>query len=500
MSTTLDAIAEALEAVVAAGGDRAPGSLGPGDLVAVNAALGVLRRRVDAALVPVAAEIARQSRRELGAEGLARIQGHASPAAMIGATTGTTPAEAHRLMQVGEATAPRATLTGEALPPKHPHVAAAVSAGVLGVHASATIVGMLDRVAPRARTLPGGADAVIEMERVLVERAPGLTSDQLARLIARAEAHLDPDGLEPAEEERRAARSLTIRERAGMLHIDARLDIESGAPVRAVIEGLVTATLHRNRDAARGRGAGSGVGANSESAGFEAGDSSAAADAHARAAEHGVAAGDEPDPGRALSPDDRTVAQIRADVLVDLCRHAMGCTQVPTLPTATVIVRIPLEALQSGEGAAEIDGINQPITVTAARRLAAESRVIPCALGADGAILDWGRARRLFSHSQKLALTERDGGCAWCGAPPHMAVVHHIRWWERDRGRTDLDNGVLLCTTCHIRLHHDGWTITTEGTRARDRVWFTPPGWLDPNRTPRLGARAAFDLAGSWAA
>lgn len=147
-----------------------------------------------------------------------------------------------------------------------------------------------------------------------------------------------------------------------MLHIDARLDIESGAPVRAVIEGLVTATLHRNRDAARGQGAGSGVGANSESAGFEAGDSSAAADAHARAAEHGVAAGDEPDPGRALSPDDRTVAQIRADVLVDLCRHAIGCTQVPTLPTATVIVRIPLEALQSGEGAAEIDGINQPIT------------------------------------------------------------------------------------------------------------------------------------------
>jgi 5-methylcytosine-specific restriction protein A len=72
--------------------------------------------------------------------------------------------------------------------------------------------------------------------------------------------------------------------------------------------------------------------------------------------------------------------------------------------------------------------------------------------------------------------------------------VHHIRWWERDRGPTDLDNGVLLCTGCHHRIHDDGWEIRVDGAGREATVWLIPPPWIDPARTPRRGGRARYEL------
>jgi predicted restriction endonuclease len=83
---------------------------------------------------------------------------------------------------------------------------------------------------------------------------------------------------------------------------------------------------------------------------------------------------------------------------------------------------------------------------------------------------------------------ERDGGCAHCHAPPSWTEAHHIRWWERDAGPTDLNNGVLLCTACHHRIHRDGWDIL-----VRDgEVWFVPPVTVDRERMPVRGGRARF--------
>ncbi|WP_297557018.1 HNH endonuclease [Microbacterium sp.] len=82
-----------------------------------------------------------------------------------------------------------------------------------------------------------------------------------------------------------------------------------------------------------------------------------------------------------------------------------------------------------------------------------------------------------------------------------------MRWWTRDRGPTDLSNGVLLCETCHHRIHDNGWEIRIDapgtgngsgsggGSRGRARVWFIPPRYVDPQQAPRLGGRARFDIA-----
>lgn len=441
MTNPLAAVAEALEALAAAGGERSPESLTAAELVAVNQAYGVLRRRVDAAYAPVAAEISRQSRRELGKESFARRQGFASPAALISTTAGTGIGEALRIVQVGEAMAPRASLTGEPLPAKRPFVADAISRGELGVTPAAAIVSLLDRLSLRT-----DAARIDEAERQLVELAPGLRPDELGRLLARVEAHLDPDGVEPRHEVARASRSLVIHERDGMVTLTAKLDAETAAPVKTAIEAMVTQTLRRNEHA-------------------------------------------EPD-----ARDPRSVTQLAADALADLCRHGLGCEQVPTGPATTVVVRMALDDLQRGVGAATIDGIDQPVSASAVRRLAADAQVIPCVLGGESEILDWGRLKRLFTPAQKLALAGRDGGCIFCGAPPGWCIVHHANWWERDTGPTDLENGVLLCTGCHHRVHDDGWEIEIQGTGPSARVWLIPPAWIDPTRAPRAagGSRLAL--------
>lgn len=152
-----------------------------------------------------------------------------------------------------------------------------------------------------------------------------------------------------------------------------------------------------------------------------------------------------------------------------------------------------LQDLQAGTGHATIDGIDQPISAGTARRIAAAGNIIPAVLGTDSEILDWGRSKRLFTPTQRLAITERDHGCAGCGAPPGMTKVHHRHWWGRDHGHTDLSNGILLCETCHHRIHDNGWDITIDGVGMNARIWFIPPAHIDPDRTPRLGGRHRHD-------
>lgn len=426
-------------------GERMPSvdGLGPARLLSVNDAIGAVRRQLDAVHAAVAAEIARESRPELGKDGLAKKAGFRTPATLIAATTGTTTGDAAKLVSVGEATAPRMTLTGETAPAKHPHVAAALACGAIGVAASSAIVTMLDRIALRA-----GRAAIDEAERALVGQAVGLSLEQLSKLLIRVEAHLDPDGVAPREEELRANRSFLFHEDAsGALQFSGRFDPENGAVVKTAIEALVTGAMRRR-------------------------------------------SGDEREP----ELDRRTIAQLQADVLVDICRHALGCGEVG-LPRAvtTVVVRMNVEDLEAGRGSGTIDGLAQPVSAATVRRLAANGNIIPCVLDGDSEILDWGRAKRLFTTAQRLALVERDGGCAHCGLPPGFTEAHHIRWWERDAGPTDLSNGILLCTRCHHRIHDDGWDIRIEGSGTRAQVWFLPPAWLDAQRTPRLGGRARFD-------
>jgi len=183
-------------------------------------------------------------------------------------------------------------------------------------------------------------------------------------------------------------------------------------------------------------------------------------------------------------PESRSLLQLRSDSATDVFRHLAACTPAAEngTPPVSVIVRIELDALQKGIGTAEIDGIPTPISATTARRMAADADLIPVVLGGAGEVLDLGRSRRLFNRAQKLALAERDGGCAWAGCPhpPSYTEAHHIRWWTAHGGAADLDNGILLCSGHHHRVHAGGRNI-----EIKEHVpWFIPPPHIDPHQRP----------------
>jgi hypothetical protein len=139
----------------------------------------------------------------------------------------------------------------------------------------------------------------------------------------------------------------------------------------------------------------------------------------------------------------------------------------------TMVVTIPFATLTSELGAAEILGAGtvpsdphadpcagETITAAQARRLACNARIIPAVLGGDSEVLDLGRAQRLFTAAQRRALLLRDRTCRaeGCDIPGTWAEAHHWIAWLDD-GPTDLDNGVLLCSHHHHRVHDLGHIV-----------------------------------------
>ena len=417
------------------------GELPAAGLLELSGDVARLRRIVDVMMAEVAGEVRRRSETVEGA-GLASRQGFRSAGELLAQATGGTVAEAKRLMRVGDLLADGAGVmgadaTGAGLSPLAQFrvcLAEAVREGRISVEGAGTFTVAIE-------TLPDTERTQALFGRALA-KAPGLSLHQVRKLVLHAQALSDPIAWEEREDRQYEARAVTVRDDAdGMVLVTARLTPLMAAPVRAVLDAGVRWALQARRD--------------------------------------------DPDSDR------RTAMQMRADILSDLCRHALDCTHATTGVKTTVIIRMNRADLEAGVGVGEIDGLPQPISVKALRQAAVDAEVIPVLLGGPSDILDWGRKRRLFTEAQRLALGERDGGCAWCNAPPSWSHAHHIRWWERDAGPTDLSNGVLLCTACHTRLHRDGWDIEVED----QVVYFIPPRTIDPARTPRPGGRERYDVA-----
>ena len=132
---------------------------------------------------------------------------------------------------------------------------------------------------------------------------------------------------------------------------------------------------------------------------------------------------------------------------------------------ATIVVRIDLDTLTGRLQKAGVLDTDERISPGLARRLACTGRVIPVVLGAASQVLDVGRARRLFTKTQLLAMAVRDGGCVaeGCDWPPWLCHGHHwIRW--TDDGPTDLANGGLLCPRHHARAHDPTYDTTRQSS------------------------------------
>jgi len=411
------------------------------ELLQVQRAAGAIRRAADAILAGSSAEIDERSTIEAGR--FARKEGFGNAIQMVAQTVGISPGEAGRLVDAGRALAPDPEALpsqepGVVAPPRYPHVAAGIAAGTLSIEQSSIITKTL-------QTLRGDT---AELEQKLVEAAGRMSLRELKLTAHRAWAKGSTEELEQREREAFRDRTLSFTEgERGITVMTARLDPLSAAPIKAMIEAQVRAELRTRRTQQ-----------------------------------------DEGVPADMI--DKRTVAQIRVDALVMIARHCMSCDQPGSGPKTTVVVRVDQDQLESKLGVGTCDELQMPISASTLRRMAVDAQILPMVMGGGSLPVDYGRALRLHTPYQRLALIERDGGCAFCHVPPSYCDTHHIQWWARDGGRTDLSNGVILCVSCHHRIHDDGWEVEIKD----DLVWFLPPAGIGRERKPILGGLAALDL------
>lgn len=380
-----------------------------------------VRHAADAVMASLAQRIDELSAPDVPGVRFARAKGFAGAADLVASVAALARSDAGKLVGVGRALVDPHASHREAIGP----LAQALRDGKISAEKANLIRRCLEEVPVPDPLLEGHlVDAASRMD------VSGL-KDRCVREVAWRGAH----ALEEREARQWANRSLRFfNEPDGMVTLHGKLDPVTAAPVRAILDAEVRRMLSDQRD---------------------------------------------------LPTHERpTPAQAAADALAGLARHAMGCEDPAAGVKTTVVVRVSKADLETGLGLAECDGLAAPISVASLRRLAVDAEILPMVMGGSSLPLEVGRAQRLFSRTQRMAIAERDAGCAKCGAPVARCDVHHIRWWSQGGG-TDIANGVLLCVGCHHRVHEFGWEINVED----GEVWFIPPAAVDPNRAPRSSYR-----------
>ena len=173
--------------------------------------------------------------------------------------------------------------------------------------------------------------------------------------------------------------------------------------------------------------------------------------------------------------------QAQADALVELADHFGSCKRLPRLGAdrPRILVGVELDVLKGTLGIATLLNTGDRITAGEARRLACDAEILPVIMNGKSVPLDLGRKRRLFTGHLRALLIRRDQGCAFpgCDRGPEECEAHHIVSWFLG-GRTELSNGVLLCT-----FHHH--IVEPNPNGPPDRQWVIR---LNSRGDPEFGA------------
>jgi hypothetical protein len=386
---------------------------------------------------------------ELGRRALPGRLVMGTTAALLQAALRLSPHEAKERANAAQVCGPRWSLTGEQLHTLLPEVAAAQAGGEISPEHARVIAATIEE-------LPSSVDPtdVAAAERHLVRAATQLRPRQVGMIGQRILAHLDPDGVLASEEEHARRRSLTLIPQAnGAYRATGRLTPPCGALLQA---WLTPRSAPRPASGAAERPSAPGP----------------ACDAAER-------------PSVPIA-DGRTHGQRMHDALEELAGFAVRRTElVDSGAPAQVIISMTADQLDSREGWAETS-FGQLITVGQALELADEAAINLLLRDARGVVLGQGRAKRIATRSQTLALIVRDRGCSFpdCDKPPEWCQRHHIVAWA-DGGATDLDNLTLLCHSHPRNFETAGWSCQIkDGLPA----WI-PPAWIDPDRAPRRNYR-----------
>ena len=200
-----------------------------------------------------------------------------------------------------------------------------------------------------------------------------------------------------------------------------------------------------------------------------------------------------------LGDDDyRSRERRSADAWVEMAAHSLDTGAVPQHASVRPHVQVTttLETLQAlvGAPAGEM-ALSLPISSKTVQRFACDSSITRVLLGADSAVIDAGRAKRVVASGTRRVLDARDKHCRWpgCERPASWSSAHHILHWAQG-GKTDLSNMILLCQHHHWMVHEGGWRLSLA---ADGRVIAIPPetDFYPPDFYPSARAPDEFDVA-----
>jgi hypothetical protein len=426
-----------------------------------------LGRLVDGLRVAGAAQVEHLSRPILGSAGLAFQRGARDGVELVQQVARISHAEAGRRVGLGTAVAPRIGLLGDVLPGRFPSLTDAVGSGAIGVEAARLIVNTWKQVRPRA-----DVDGVARMVDSLVQSAQSVDGEALREIVEYWVLALDPDGAEDKERKQRRNRALRIGE---------TLD-DGTTAVRLVMTPEDLALLKELLQSKR---------RNVKLVRTEPGSEETGPGLAPEWREQDGPASD-PDAVDPEAADPRMKAQQDYDTITDALRLAVRAEAEGvdgTAVTHTTVITVTADEVESRRGQGWAPGIMAGLPMPVIERKACTEDVRLQVTGDGGEILYLSHAQRLFTAAQKLALTVRAGGrCEYpgCRVPHPYLEAHHVDWFQRDAGRTDIDNGIMLCSYHHHLIHAADSPV--EIRRYEQDLWIVPKTWLGrPDHLHRRG-------------
>jgi hypothetical protein len=415
-----------------------------------------LRDAVGARGLLISGEVARRSGTDRGLSGLAQVNGFGSAEKMMEEVGRVSKRDASTQVHLGvilEEAADAGTIdfdSGEVLTPREPWLAAvaeALTGGRLSPDGADAI--------RRGLGAPNSAATVEQLtaaaQRLCLEGA-SLGPDALFRRAKAFRGDMDSAGVKLREQEiylRRGIRDWALPDGGGEARI--RFDTEGWAHWRELKGRLVSPKL-------------GGVT-------FVDSDRRARADA--------------------ILADGRTPEQLLFDDVMQLLRQ--GETTNPDFLLGSGASQVRITATQwdvdHHEGVGRVEGVAEPVSIETVERnccdgitsrLLLDERLHPLNLGFDS---------RLYNRHQKTTMAVIWGGCAFggCEKPPSYCEAHHVVFWKRDKGKTDIALGIPLCKFHHRLVHNNGWEIWIDETADFDlRFWSVPPKSVDPEQKRTL--------------
>lgn len=433
-------------------------ALDEASLLELNARWADANRKLGAVGALIAGEVARRSAPELGSQGLARRSGLRTPEQFIKVTTGVPAQQAGTAVKVGTMVLEAAndglvdSSTGEISAAGQPWlavVAKLAQSGRLSPAAAASIAHGLGT--------PSGAVSIDQLtfaasalcdEALGVDGRPGLDADRLFSRARQLRDELDLDGVKLREAEQREQRGMRFFDLpTGMSRLIWDLDPETAAPIKQLFDRATSPKLGGVRFVDPKQAAVS----------------------------------------KSILDDVRTPAQLASDAFLQLLMQGADAPTNFLLGSGAPVIKIAAtrSTVDTRRGLVHIEGRRDAVTIDLLERHSCNGIEESTNFDQNGIPLDMGRDQRLFTRRQKGVLALKWGGCACpdCDRPPSWTEAHHIKFYQRDEGKTDIADGILLCKYHHLLFHNFGWEIERNDA---GQYWLTPPPTADPEQKPIL--------------